>query len=61
MHKDVEEILELIWTFKEKGKTVKRDVVIKASKVNNTALFLDEMLEKNYIKESDGIITLTPS
>lgn len=61
MHKDVEEILELIWTFREKGKPARREDIIKASKVENTSQFLDEMLKDKYIEESDGLITLTPS
>lgn len=61
MHKDVEEILELIWTFNEKGKKALREKVVRASKVENTELFLDEMIKDKLIEESDGVITLTPS
>jgi len=60
LHKDVEEILELIWTFKEQGRTATRESVVAESKVEATAGHLDEMLKENLIVEEKGSITLTP-
>ena len=61
MHKDVEEILELIWTFKEKGRTADRETVVRTSKVDNTADFFEGMIRDGLIAEQGGIISLTPS
>ena len=60
MHKDVEEILELIWTFKERSVPAEREKVVKESKVDGTSAYLDEMLRDKLIEQSDDIITLTP-
>jgi DtxR family Mn-dependent transcriptional regulator len=59
MHKDVEEILELIWRFKERSVPAERDKVVSESKVEGTSTYLDDMLRDKLIEQSGDIITLT--
>lgn len=60
LDKNVEEILELIWTFKERGISADKQRVIKESKVDDTTDHLETMLTDGFITISDDIITLTP-
>lgn len=60
MHKDVEEILELIWTFKERDLPAERELVVRDSKVDGTSAYLEEMLRDKFIEQTGHILTLTP-
>ena len=60
MHKDIEEILELVWTFNEQGRKADKDVIIRESKVEDTSSYLNTMLTEKLITESGGLIKLTP-
>lgn len=60
MDKNVEEILELIWTINEKDEAADEVKVIDQSKVENTVDYLESMVKDKLIEISDGLITLTP-
>ena len=59
MHKDIEEILELVWTFNERGRKAEKEAIISESKVTVTSSYLEKMLNEKLITESGGIINLT--
>ncbi len=59
MDKDAEEVLELIWTFKERMEPADKDKVIKESKVDETSRYLKELATANLIEISDDLISLT--
>ncbi len=60
MHKDIEEILELVWTFNERGRKAEKEAIIRESKVEDTSNYLEKMLNDKLILESGGVIELTP-
>lgn len=60
MHKDIEEILELVWTFNEEGRKAEKEAIIRESKVDGTSKYLKKMLSDKLITESKGVIELTP-
>lgn len=57
--KNVEEILELVWTINEGGDAAEKERVLKESKVANTEAHLEKMLDDRLITLSDGVITMT--
>ncbi len=60
MDKNVEEILELIWTMKERGETAEEKSIVEKSKVENTESHLEEMIRGGLVKISNGVVDLTP-
>jgi len=60
MDKNVEEILELIWTMKERGRAADRQSVVSESKVDNTEAHLERMVKDKLIQITSGVITMTP-
>ena len=61
MEKNIEEILELIWTLKERGVAATEERIVSDCKVENTADYLDEMVEEKLVGKKGGLITLTPA
>jgi len=57
--KNVEEILELIWTINEAGDVPKKEKVIRESKVPNPEAHLKDMLTDRLITVSGGVVALT--
>lgn len=60
MDKNIEEILELVWIMKERKQTAHIERVVKESKVENTADYLEEMARQRLIEISGEVVTLTP-
>jgi DtxR family Mn-dependent transcriptional regulator len=60
MDKNIEEILELLWVFKEHGIPARYDKIVAKSKVDDTSKHLAEMDKKGLVEISgDQMITLT--
>ncbi|MBE9537083.1 MAG: metal-dependent transcriptional regulator [Proteobacteria bacterium] len=60
MDKNIEEILELLWVFKEHGIPARYDKIVAKSKVDDTSEHLAEMDKKGLVEISgDQMITLT--
>ena len=60
MDKNIEEILELLWVFKERGIPARYDKIVAKSKVDDTSEHLAEMEKKGFVEISkDQVISLS--
>ena len=59
LDKNTEEVLELVWTIKERGETVVRDTVMAESKVEKTDGCLEELAQKGLVVIEGDNVTMT--
>ncbi len=61
MDKNVEEILELIWTLKEREIAATEERIVSECKVENTTAYLGEMATDKLIERKGDLISLMPA